>query len=49
MSLVEKLTESNDLVVSFARLLDKTILSFNRVDWFAKESIKKFSFFFEVC
>ena len=49
MSSVEKLTVSSDSLVSFARLLGKTLLLFNRVHWFAKKSIKNFSFLFEVC
>ena len=49
MSSAEKLTESSDLLVSFAQLSSKTLLLFNRVHWFAKKSIKKFSFLFEVC
>ena len=31
MTSVEKLTESSDLLVSFGRLLGKTLLLFNRV------------------
>ena len=46
---VEKLTVSSDSFVSFARLLGKTLLLFNRVYWFAKKSIKKFSFLVKVC
>ena len=49
MSSVEKLTVSSDLLVSFARLLGKTLVLFNRVHWFAKKSIKGFSFLFKVC
>ena len=49
MSSVEKLTVSSDLLVSFAKLLGKTLLLFNIVHWFAKKSIKKFSFLFKVC
>ena len=44
---VEKLTVSSDLLVSFARLLGKAPLLFNRV--VCKKSIKKFSFHFKVC
>ena len=36
MQSVEKLTVSSDLLVSFARLLGKALLLFNRVDWFVK-------------
>ena len=46
MSSVEKLTESSDLLVSFAGLKGKTLLLFNGVYWFTKVT---FSFFFEVC
>ena len=38
MPSVEKLTELGDLLVSFARLLSKTLLLFNRVHWFAKKA-----------
>ena len=40
MSLVEKLIVSSDLLDSFARLLGKTLLLFNRVHWFAKKVLK---------
>ena len=43
MSSVEKLTVSSDLLVSFARLLGKTLF-FNRVDWFAKKALKGSAF-----
>ena len=46
---VDKLTESSELLLSFAGLLNKTLVLFNRVCWFAKKTIKKFSFLFEVC
>ena len=36
----EKLTASSDLLVSFARLLGKTLLLLNRVHWFAKKVLK---------
>ena len=41
MTSLEKLTESSDLLVSFAKLLGKTLLLFNRVHWFAKKKKKK--------
>ena len=41
MSSVEKLTISIDLLVSFARLLAKTMVLLH---WFAKKSVIKFSF-----
>ena len=41
---VEKLTVSSDLLVSFARLLGKTLLLFNRVHWFAKKVLKGSAF-----
>ena len=44
MSSVEKLTVSSDLLVSFARLLGKTLLLFNRVHWFAKKVLKSSAF-----
>ena len=44
MSSVEKLTVSSDLLVSFARLLGKTLLLFNRVHWFAKKVLKSLAF-----
>ena len=44
MSSVEKLTVSNDLLVSFARLLDKALLLFHRLHWFAKEVLKSSAF-----
>ena len=53
MTSLEKLTESSDLLVSFAKLLGKTLLLFNRVHWFAKKKkkkkTKKVSILFEVC
>ena len=47
-SSVVKLTVSSDLLVSFARILGKTLLLFNRVHWLAKKVLKKFSFLFKV-
>ena len=44
MSSVEKLTVLSDLLVSFARLLGKTLLLFNRVHWFAKKVLKSSAF-----
>ena len=44
MSSVKKLTVSSDFSVSFARLLGKTLLLFNRVHWFAKEVLKNSAF-----
>ena len=44
MPSVEKLTVSSDLLVSFARLLGKTLLLFNRVHWFAKKVLKSSAF-----
>ena len=41
---VEKLTESNCLLVSFAKLSGKTLLLFNRVQWFAKKVLKSLAF-----
>ena len=41
---VEKLTVSSDLLVSFARLLGKTLLLFNRVHWFAKKVLKSLAY-----
>ena len=52
MTSLEKLTESSDLLVSFAKLLGKTLLLFNRVHWFEKKKkkkTKKVSILFEVC
>ena len=52
MTSLGKLTESSDLLVSFAKLLGKTLLLFNRVHWFAKKNkkkTKKVSILFEVC
>ena len=40
MSSFEKLTASSDFLVSFARLLGKTLFLFNRVHWFAKKVLK---------
>ena len=44
ISSVVKLTVSNDLLVSFAGLLRKTLLLFNRVHWFAKKVLKSSAF-----
>ena len=44
MSSVVKLTVSSDLLVSFARLLGKTLPLFNRVNWFAKKVLKSSTF-----
>ena len=47
MPLVGKLTVLSDLSVSFARLLGKTLLLFNRVHWFAKKVLKSLAFSFK--
>ena len=44
MSSVEKLIESSDLLVRFARLLCKTLLLFKKVYWLAKKVLKSSSF-----
>ena len=44
MSSFEKLTVSSDFFVSFARLLGKTLLLFNRAHWFAKKVLKSSAF-----
>ena len=49
MSSVEKSTSEAIFFVSFARLSEKTLLLFNKVHWFAKKGIKKFSFVLVVC
>ena len=41
---VDKLTESSELLLSFAGLLNKTLLLFNRVCWFAKKLLKCLAF-----
>ena len=41
VSSVEKLAVSGDLLLSFVRLLSKTLVLFNRVHWFAKKKKKK--------
>ena len=46
MPLVGKLTVLSDLSVSFARLLGKTLLLFNRVHWFSKKVLKGSAFSF---
>ena len=43
-SSVVKLTVSSDLLVSFARILGKTLLLFNRVHWLAKKVLKNSTF-----
>ena len=44
MSSVEKLTVSSDFLVSFARLLGKALLFFNRGHWFAKKVLRSSAF-----
>ena len=44
MSSVEKLTVSIDLLLSFARLLGKTLLLISRVHWFVKKVLKSSTF-----
>ena len=41
---VDKLTESSELLLSFAGLLSKTLVLFNRVCWFAKKLLKSSAF-----
>ena len=44
MPSVEELIVSSDSSVSFARLLSKTLLLFNKMHWFAKNNLKDSAF-----
>ena len=48
ISSVEKLTVSSDLLLSFARLVGKALLLFNRVHWCAKKVLKSSVFSLKV-
>ena len=47
ISSVEKLALSSESLISFARLLGKTLMLFNRVHWFAKKALKSSAFSFK--